>query len=144
MGSLHRKIFTAPRAYRTWLPLVLAALLIAGCAPQYSRYDWSGLVSKTETLRFMALGSCNSLFQTSVAADAAFFKINRLDPVKGEPWTYTAELVGQDGIRRGKFVVNQRWTAAGVSRAAWEVTNNTKFCNVLAEVPVSRDGRQPY
>lgn len=144
MGRLHRKILTSPRAPRTWLPLVLAALLMAGCVPQYSRYDWSGFVSKYETLRFMALGSCNTLFQNPVAADAAFFKINRLEPVKGEPWTYTAELVGQNGMRRSNFVVSQWWSAAGIRTAPWTVTNDTKFCNVLAEVPVSRNGRQPY
>jgi hypothetical protein len=120
------------------------ALLMAGCVPQYSRYDWSGFVSKYETLRFMALGSCNSLFQNPVGADAAFFKVNRLDPVKGAPWTYAAELVDEDGMRRGRFVVSQQWTAAGVTRPAWEVIKDAKFCNVLAEVPLSRDGRQPY
>jgi hypothetical protein len=144
MTSLHRELFTAPWAYRTWLPLVLAAFLMAGCAPQYSRYDWTGFVSKYETLRFMAPASCSTFFNNPVAADAAFFQINRLEPVKGEPWTYNAELVGEDGIRRRRFLVSQWWTPGKTKSAPWEVTKDKRFCNVLAEVPVSRDGHQPY
>lgn len=125
--------------------LLLLALMLGACTPQYSRHDWSGLISKSDTLRFMALASCDTPKNFNpVANDAAFFKVNRLEPVKGEPWTYTAELVGEDGIRRGRFVVSQRWTAAGVKTAPWEVTKDNKFCNVLAEIPVSRDARQPY
>jgi hypothetical protein len=117
---------------------------VGACAPQYSHEDWTGLISKSETLRFMAPASCTSNFGNPVAIDAAFFKINYLEPVKGEPWTYTAALVGADGVRRGKYVVSQRWTAAGVTSAPWEITKDHQFCNVLAEIPVSRDGKHPY
>ena len=126
----------------TW-PLL--AMMLAACAPQYSRDDWTGLVSKSESLRFLAPASCDTPdLLNPVPADAAFFKINHLEPVKGEQWTYNAELVGENGVRRGKFVVSQWWTVAGVKTAPRDVTKDNKFCNVLAEVPVSRDGLQPY
>ncbi len=124
---------------------IVLALTIGACAPQYSRHDWSGLVSKSETLRFLALASCTTPgFFNPVAADASFFKITRLDPVKGEPWTYIADLVGENGVRRGKFVVSQWWAAAGVKTAPWSEIKGNQFCNVLAEIPLSRDARQPY
>ena len=122
----------------------LLALTLGACAPQYSPHDWSGLVSNSETLRFLAPASCETPgFLNPIDANAAFFKINRLAPVKGEPWTYIADVVEASGIRRGKFVVSQRWTAVGVTTAPSSVTHD-QFCNVLAEVPVSRDGRHPY
>jgi hypothetical protein len=123
---------------------ILFALMLGNCAPPYSRHDWSGFVSKSETLRFLAVASCNTPdFLNPVRADAAFFKVNRLDPTKGEPWTYNAELVGEAGMRRGKFIVSQWWSAAGVTTAPRSVAND-RICNVLAEVPVSRNARQPY
>src|SRR6266478_1723382 len=127
------------------IPTALLALTLGACAPQYSHHDWSGLVSKSETLRFMARASCTIPGSFNpVANDAAFFKVNHLEPVKGEPWTYTAELVGEDGMRRGRFVVSQRWNAAGVRTAPWEAVKDNQFCNVLAEVPVSPDRIHPY
>jgi hypothetical protein len=139
-----RKQILAARSCRGTL-FTLALLVLGACTPQYSRDDWTGLVSKWETLRFMALASCHAPdFLNPVAVDAAFFKISRLEPVRGEPWTYNAELVGVDGVRRGNFVVSQWWTASGVKTAPWSVIEDHQFCNVLAEVPASRDGRHPY
>lgn len=122
----------------------LLALTLSACAPQYSPHDWVGLVSNSETLRFLAPASCRTpRFLNPIDGNAAFFKINRLEPVRGEPWTYLAEVVEASGIRRGKFIVSQRWTAAGITTAPSSVTYD-QYCNVLAEVPVSRDGRHPY
>ena len=81
-----------------WVLSILAVLSLGACVPQYSRHDWSGLVSKTDALRFIAPASCGTpdVFDP-VAADAAFFKIKNLQPIKGEPWTYNIELVENDG-----------------------------------------------
>src|ERR1700730_18324338 len=145
MRRLHSKNFPSSLSCRTLLLLVIASLAVGACTPQYSRYDWSGFVSKSETLRFLAAASCTAPdFVNPVAADATFFKISSLEPVKREPWTYTAELVGEDRIRRGRFLVSQWWTAAGVKGAPWTVTKDAAFCNVLAEVPASRNGTRPY
>jgi hypothetical protein len=123
--------------------VLLLSLTLGACTPEYSRYDWSGLVSKSDAMRFLALASCtNSL--NPIADDAAFSKINRLEPVKAEPWTYNIELVAETGVHGGKFVVSQWWSATGVKTAPWSVRSENKFCNVLAEVPISRDGRHPY
>jgi hypothetical protein len=144
MRYLRSKIIQTIRSLSCGI-LLLLALTLGACTPEYSHHDWSGLVSKSETLRFMALASCNAPdFRSPVPADAAFYKVNQLYPINGEPWTFTAELVAENGVRRGKFVVSQRWTAAGVKTAPWSVPNDNEYCNVLAEVPVSRDGRQPY
>ena len=129
MRCLCTKISAARRSSRlTLLLLALTSLVLGACTPQYSRYDWSGLVSKSETLRFIALASCDTPYLLNpVATDAAFYKINRLEPLKGEPWTYNVELVAEDGVRRGKFVLTQWWTAVGVKNAPWNVTNENKF-----------------
>jgi hypothetical protein len=128
-----------------WVLSILALLSLGACVPQYSQLDWAGLVSKTDTLRFIAPASCDTpdVFDP-VAVDAAFFKINRLEPVRGEPWTYNIEFVENEGVRRGRFVIKQWWSGAGIKAAPSGVTTDQKFCNVLAEVPVSRDGRHPY
>jgi hypothetical protein len=128
-----------------WVLSILAVLSLGACVPLYSRHDWAGLVSKVDTLRFIAPASCDTpdVFDP-VAADAAFFKVNRLEPVKGEPWIYNIEFVENEGVRRGRFVIKQWWSGAGIRAAPSSVTTDKKFCNVLAEVPVSRDGRQPY
>jgi hypothetical protein len=124
--------------------VALTLLVLGACTPDYSREDWSGYISSSEPLRFMALGSCESQFLEPVAADAVFFQVNWLQPVKGEPWTYYAALVGTDGVRRGKFVLSQVWTAAGTKRPPRSIMEDNQYCNVLAEVPRSRDGRSPY
>ena len=128
-----------------WVLSILAVLSMGACVPQYSQHDWAGLVSKTDALRFIAPAACDTsdIFDP-VAADAAFFKVNDLRPIRGEPWTYNIELVETEGVRRGRFVIKQRWSGAGIKSAPWSVTTDNKFCNVLAEVPVSLDGRHPY
>jgi hypothetical protein len=128
-----------------WVLSILAVLSLGACVPQYSQHDWAGLVSKTDALRFIAPASCDTpdVFD-AVAADAAFFKVNRLEPVRGEPWTYNIEFVENEGVRRGRFVIKQWWSGAGTKAAPGSVTTDNKFCNVLAEVPLSRDGRNPY
>lgn len=132
-------------AIRKWVGwALLLAFSLGACTPQYSKYDWTGFVSKFETLRFIASASCSSVFQNPVAEDAVFFKINRLEAIKGEPWTYTAELMGDNGIRRGRFVVSQRWTEGGVQSAPWTAIKDATSCNVLAEIPATRDGTRPY
>jgi hypothetical protein len=124
--------------------LLLVAFALGACAPQYSRDDWTGFVSKSETLRFMAPASCSPFYPNPVADDAAFFQINRLGPAKGEPWIYNAELVGHGSISRGRFVVSRSWAPGKITSAPWDVIKDKQFCNVLAEIPVSWDGRQPY
>jgi hypothetical protein len=128
-----------------WVLSILAVLSLGACVPQYSPHDWAGLVSKTDALRFIAPASCDTsdVFDP-VAADAAFFKVKDLQPIKGEPWTYNIELVENEGVHRGRFVIKQWWSGAGTKSAPSSVTTDNKFCNVLAEVPVSRDGRHPY
>lgn len=128
-----------------WVLSILAVLSLGACVPHYSRHDWAGLVSKTDALRFIAPASCDTpdVFDP-VAADAAFFKVNNLQPIKGEPWTYNIEFVENEGVRRGRFVIKQWWSTAGINAAPSSVTTDNKFCNVLAEVPVSRDGHHPY
>ena len=128
-----------------WVLSILVLLSLGACVPQYSRHDWAGLVSKTDALRFIAPASCDTpdVFDP-VAADAGFSKVNRLEPVRGEPWTYNIEFVENEGVRRGRFVIKQWWSGVGIKAAPSSVTANNKFCNVLAEVPLSRDGRYPY
>src|SRR5664280_1794670 len=128
-----------------WVLSILAVLSLGACAPQYSQHDWAGLVSKTDALRFIAPASCDTpaVFDP-VAADAAFFKVNDLQPIKGEPWTYNIEFVENEGVHRGRYVIKQWWSGAGIKAAPSSVTTDNKFCNVVAEVPVSRDGRHPY
>ena len=147
MRCLCTKISAARRSSRlTLLLLALTSLVLGACTPQYSRYDWSGLVSKSETLRFIALASCDTPYLLNpVAADADFFKVNNLQPIKGEPWTYNIEFVEDEGVHRGRFVIKQWWSGAGIRAAPSSVTTDNKFCNVLVDVPVSRnDARRPY
>ena len=132
---------------RSWFSgfVLLLALTLGACTPEYSHDDWRGLVSTSETLRFLAVASCNTPdFLNPVAADAAFFKVNQLQPVKGEPWTYNIEFVENEGVRHGRFVIKQWWSGAGIKSGSGSVTSDAKMCNVLAEVPLSRDGRNPY
>lgn len=128
-----------------WILSILAVLSLGACVPLYSRHDWAGLVSKVDTLRFIAPASCDTpdVFDP-VAADAAFFKVNRLEPVKGEPWIYNIEFVENEGVRRGRFVIKQWWSAAGIQVPRSSAGTENQYCNVLVDIPVSRDGVHPY
>ena len=128
-----------------WVLSILAVLSLGACAPQYSQHDWTGLVSKTHIVSFIARASCNTFDGFNpIVADAAFFKVKSLQPIKGAPWTYDIEFVDNEGFHRGRYVIKQIWSATGISAAPGSVTADSQFCNVLAEVPVSQDGRHPY
>ena len=124
---------------------ILAVLSLGACAPQYSQHDWTGLVSKTHVLSFIARASCNTFDGFNpIVADAAFFKVKNLQAIKGAPWTYDIEFVDSEGFHRGRYVIKQIWSAAGITSAPASVTADRPFCHVLAEVPLSRDGLHPY
>jgi hypothetical protein len=149
-----RRLLRGPRTWpghrprRPWLAgagIVLAVFLSA-CSPQWSTADWSGYVSKTETLRFLAGASCSDLFDpfhlNPIAADAGFFQVADLRPVQGRPWSYDVGYITGDGARRDRFDVVQWWTAAG-TRTSTQYGDRHQ-CAVLVDIPKSKSADRPY
>jgi len=124
---------------------ILALLALGACTPRYSTADWSAYISKKETLQFIAPASCGTLAPFNpVADDATFFAVSSMQPVAGQPWRYDVVYLTDEGLRRDRFDIKQRWTAYrnySAPSSAWRENQN---CAVLVEIPRSKESARPY
>jgi hypothetical protein len=113
--------------------------MLNDCKPSYAG-DWSPLVSKTETLKFIAPVDCDSWLWWN--PPQTFFATYKVTPVAGDRGSFNVFYWPDQKMKLDAFFIREHWWVTKPLNLGGD-NKRQNPCAILYELP-SADGRTPY